>query len=72
MTAVETQPRVFSHPLRVKAPMIRGLDAMSIMITMNGTAATPLNTADQNNAWMGSIAVNVNPSPSKVEAASTA
>ena len=44
-------------------PVTFGLAVISIITTMIGTAATPLITALQNSALIGSIEVKFNPTP---------
>jgi hypothetical protein len=54
ITALASQPRVISHGLRVNWPITRRREPISIIMTMIGTAATPLITALQNSALIGS------------------
>ena len=56
MTAVASQPRTRSRRVTVKRP-ITAFAASSIITTMIGTAITPLTTALQNSALIGSIGV---------------
>ena len=55
MTAVATQPRPLTHPVTTKSPMTFGAAASHIMIAMTGTATTPLITALQYSARIGSM-----------------
>ena len=55
MAAVESQPMKRSRGDRQNSPITRLRVAISIMIAMIGTATTPLMTALQNSALMGSI-----------------
>jgi hypothetical protein len=57
MTAVATQPRPLTHPVTTKSPLTFGAAASRIMIAMTGTATTPLITALQYRARIGSIGV---------------
>ena len=57
MTAVATHPRPLVHPVMTKSPMTLGAAASHIMIAMTGTATTPLITALQYRARIGSIGV---------------
>ena len=54
VTAVAIQPSVFSHGLRTNSPMTSRREAMCMIMTIIGTAATPLTTALQNSALTGS------------------
>ena len=54
MTAVASHPNTLSAPDNTNLPMIFLLDVMSIIITMTGTETTPLITALQNSALIGS------------------
>ena len=51
---VESQPIAHSGRGRMKGPITRRCMAISMITTINGTATTPLMTADQNNALIGS------------------
>jgi hypothetical protein len=57
ITAVASQPRTVSHFVNVKFPMTSVRDAMSMIIAMIGTAATPLMMALQISALTGSSGV---------------
>ena len=69
MTAVASQPSALSHGRSVNWPITSGRDAISMIITMIGTAATPLITALQNSALIGSSGVKLSAAPTKVAAA---
>jgi hypothetical protein len=66
---VASQPNIFSLAEITNCPMIFGRDAINIMTAMIGTEITPLITALQYNALIGSIDVNPSTIPIKVEAA---
>ena len=57
ITPVENHPGIRSGMGVRNVPMTFGFDAISIISTMIGTAATPLMTALQNSALIGSIDV---------------
>jgi hypothetical protein len=57
MTAVAIQPRALTHPVTTKSAITFGAAASHIMIAMTGTATTPLITALQYKARIGSIGV---------------
>jgi hypothetical protein len=61
---VDTQPSARSQPEIVNLPMIRGCAVISIITVMTGTATTPLITAVQYRALMGSIGLRVMATPS--------
>ena len=62
----------FKPGFRVKlSVMIFASLAMNIIITITGTATTPLITAVQNSALIGSMGVKFKASPSSVAAAIT-
>ena len=63
ITAEASQPRVVSHGVNVNWPITWRRDPMSIIITMIGIAATPLITALQNSALIGSRAVKWSAAP---------
>ena len=69
MAAVDSQPTIFSGVGKVNFPMIAALPVRCIMITMTGTATTPLITALQNKALIGSRAVKFKATPIAVAAA---
>ena len=69
MTAVASQPRTVNDFVSVKSPMIALREAMSMIIAMIGTAATPLITALQISALIGSREVKLSPAPITVAAA---
>ena len=54
IVAVDNHPIAHSARGSTKSPITSSRIAMSMMITINGTATTPLITADQNNALIGS------------------
>src|SRR6185437_8500595 len=54
MTAVESQPRPARPILAVNWPISFRLPTTTIIATINGTAMTPLTTALQNSAFIGS------------------
>ena len=55
MMTVLAHPSTFSQPATTKGPMILGSAAISIIIAITGTATTPLITALQNSALIGSM-----------------
>ena len=55
ITAVASQPSAFSRGRRANWPITFLREAISMIITMIGTAATPLITALQNSALIGSM-----------------
>ena len=57
MTAVAAQPSALIHPVTTNSPMTLGAATSHIMIAMTGTATTPLITALQYKARIGSIGV---------------
>ena len=57
MTAVASQLTITRPRVRVKRLIIFGRVARSIIMIMTGTATTPLITALQNSALIGSIGV---------------
>jgi len=66
MTAVETHPSTLCRNGSLSAPVTFGLAVIGIITTMIGTAATPLITALQKSALIGSIEVKFNATPSSV------
>ena len=66
---------VHSHPTarrpggRTNGPITSRRIAMSMMIAISGTATTPLMTADQNSALIGSSPTKLIATPIRVEAA---
>ena len=68
MTAVELHPTTFCRNGSLSVPVTFGLAVISIITTMIGTAATPLITALQKSALIGSIEVKFNAIPSSVAA----
>jgi len=57
ITAVASHPQTFNEVLMVNAPMTFGFVLIFMIITIEGTAATPLITALQYNALIGLIRV---------------
>ena len=55
MIAVATHPSATMTRPEVKRPIADVLDAINIMIAINGTATMPLITALQNSAFIGLI-----------------
>jgi hypothetical protein len=55
ITAVAIQPSTISDRLAVYAPITDFLEARRMMTPISGTATTPLITALQNNAFIGSM-----------------
>ena len=54
-----------------KGPITRLCIAIDMITTVNGTATTPLMTADQNSAFIGLTWIKSIPTPMKVETAMT-
>ena len=69
IAAVESQPRLASNGLSVNWPITRVREAISMIMTMIGTAATPLITALQNSALIGSSGLKLSSAPINVAAA---
>ena len=67
--AVANQPRVISQRVSVNWPITDRREAMSTIMAIIGTAATPLITALQNSALIGSSGVKLSTAPTKVAAA---
>ena len=63
MAAVETQPSQRSHPVMTNFPIIRFSRVINIITVMTGTATTPLITAAQYKALIGSRGLNVSAIP---------
>jgi hypothetical protein len=57
IAAVASQPRALSKGRSANWPMTCFREAINMIVTMIGTAATPLMTALQNRALMGSSGV---------------
>ena len=55
MIAVAIHPSITMTRLEVRRPITDVLDAINMMITINGTATMPLITALQNSAFIGLI-----------------
>src|SRR5579859_3101134 len=66
IATVASQPRNFSRRLITNGPMTSSRVAISIITTMIGTAMTPLITALQNKALIGSIGVKSSSTPPSV------
>ena len=69
MAAVASQPSVFSHGDSVNWPITFAREPISMIMIMIGTAATPLTTALQNSALIGSSGLKLSSAPTKVAAA---
>ena len=69
IAAVASQPRDISHGVNVNCPIICRREAISMIMTMIGTAATPLITALQNSGLIGSNGLKLNTAPTKVATA---
>src|SRR5476651_1085235 len=65
---VQLQPNTLSPEWMTKEPIIFSCDAINIMMNMIGTAMTPLTTALQSNALMGSIGAKQINTPNNVAA----
>src|SRR6202047_602451 len=63
IAAVDSQPMAHSGRGRVNWPITLGCIVMIIMTTISGTATTPLITAVQNKALIGSILTKLMPTP---------
>jgi len=72
ITAVASQPTNFSRGLDTKFPITLALPASSIMTISTGTEMTPLMTALQKSALMGSIGLKVSAVPPSVAKATMA
>ncbi len=72
MTSVASQPITQSGSGRVNGPITFFCVAITMMITMTGTATTPLMTALQKSALIGSIGEKLMPTPSSVAMAMVA
>jgi hypothetical protein len=66
MAAVAIQPIIRRGPATMNWPIIFLFEIMIIIITMTGTATTPLITALQNNALIGSRGEKQIPQPTNV------
>ena len=69
MVTVANHPKIRKRPFTLKAPMTFSFVAMRIVITMMGTATTPLITALQKSALTGSSGVKFIIPPTSVAAA---
>ena len=68
MITVHNHPIAHSSRGSTKRPITSRRIAMSMMIAISGTATTPLITADQNSALMGSRPTKLMPIPTSVDA----
>jgi len=66
MLAVASQPRIVSRRVMTNSPMISGRTAISIITIMIGTEITPLITALQKRALIGSMGVKFSATPRTV------
>ena len=66
---VASQPSILRRRVTTNDPMTTGSSAISIITIMIGTAITPLMTALQNNALIGSIGVKSSATPATVASA---
>src|ERR1043165_1160564 len=66
ITPVASQPTARRTPVTTNLRMILGFEVMSIIITITGTATTPLITALQNNALIGSMGERLIATPASV------
>ncbi len=66
ITAVASHPNIWRSGPKANAPMTVYREAISMIMPMMGTAATPLMTALQNKALMGSSGVKLRIAPTKV------
>src|SRR4051812_16332036 len=69
MAAVASQPTAFRPECSLKSPMAARWLERCIMSAMTGTATTPLITALQNSALIGSIGLKLSRTPSRVATA---
>src|ERR1700693_2012251 len=72
ITAVASQPKNLSRGLDTNFPMTLGLPASSIITMRTGTEITPLMTALQKSALMGSIGLKLSAIPPSVANATMA
>ena len=63
ITAVAIQPQAFNDVFKVNLPMTLALVLIRMIMTIDGTAATPLITALQYNALIGSMGVKLSAMP---------
>src|SRR5664280_1244264 len=66
ITAVAIQPTYFKYPCISKRPMMLLFAVISIMTVITGAATTPLMTALQNSALIGSSDEKLIPVPTRV------
>jgi Mn2+/Fe2+ NRAMP family transporter len=69
ITAVASHPRIASGFVSTNLPMTDSREAMSIIMAIIGTAATPLIMALQISAFTGSSGVKLRAAPTRVAAA---
>jgi hypothetical protein len=69
ITAVASHPRTTSHFVNANSPITALREAMSMIIAMIGTAATPLIVALHISALTGSREVKLSAAPTRVAAA---
>ena len=69
ITAVANQPAAIIGQGKVRRPIMRGFTAITIMTAMRGAASTPLTTALQYKALIGSSDVKLRAAPAMVAAA---
>jgi hypothetical protein len=69
IVAVHSHPIAHSGRGSTKRPMTSRRIAISMMMTISGTATTPLITADQNSALIGSRPMKLMPIPISVDSA---
>jgi hypothetical protein len=72
MARVAIQPMMRNGPLTMNLPITSSFDVMIIIITITGTATTPLVTALQNSVLIGSSGEKQMTVPNKVAATITA
>jgi hypothetical protein len=66
MTAVAIQPSALSHGFRANSPITLRREAMSMIIAIIGTAATPLTTALKISALIGSSGEKLSSAPIRI------
>ena len=72
MAMVAIQPQMVSVQPRVKSPITFFCRAITMVTAITGTATTPLTTADQNSALIGSKWNRLKATPSSVATAMVA
>jgi hypothetical protein len=70
ISAALAQPSTRSHAGSTRLPITECIYPSTTIAMISGPATTPLITADQNSACIGSIGENTIPAPSKVAPAS--